>query len=108
MDRCPVPDRVPWCGLAAVEVSHVAHSLALPGLSNKCAQDGTQREALEGGVLERCIKVHGVVVATAFLVDMQHFRSSQVADDSLNLAASKGHRLGEVVDGAALVCGDAE
>lgn len=59
-------------------------------------------------MLKRGIKVHGVVVATAFLVDMQHSRSSQVTDDSLNLAAGKGHRLGEVVDGAALACGDAE
>lgn len=107
MGRHAVPDRAPWSELAAVDASHVAHSL-VPGLFDECAQDGTQRETLESGVLERGIKVHGVVVATAFLADMQHSRSSQVSDDSLNLTASKRHRLGKVVDSATLVCGDAE
>ena len=55
-----------------------------------------------------CVEVDGVVVPSTVLADVEHARSTQVADDTPHRAACQEESFGEVAYSAVLVCCDTE
>ncbi len=71
-------------------------------------QDQAQTDSLKYRMAKRCVEVDGVVMPATVLADVEHARSTQVADDTPHRTACQEERFGEVVYSAAMVCCDIE
>jgi hypothetical protein len=67
-----------------------------------------QSDSLKYGMTKRCVEVDGVVMPPTVLADVEHARSTQVADDTPHRAAGQEESFGEVIYSAVLVCCDRE
>src|SRR5713101_1804798 len=64
------------------------------------AEDCTECESLEDGVLEGGVEVYGVVMTAALAADVYHSCASKVADQAPYRALCEGHLRGNLADGA--------
>ncbi len=71
-------------------------------------QDLAQSDSLKHRMAKRCVEVDGVVMPATVLADVEHARSTQIADDTPHRAACQEESFGEVVYSAVLVCCDTE
>ena len=75
---------------------------------HQLAEDESQAEAVQHGVLEGGVQVHSVVVPPALFPYMEHAGPPQVSDDAPDGAPGQGHRLRDLLDGALRPDGDVE
>ena len=75
---------------------------------HQLAEDESQAEAVQDGVLEGGVQVHGVVMPPALFADVEHTGPPQVSDDSPDRAPGQGHRLRDLLYCALRVDSDVE